>query len=166
MAHLWLEQSPDWVIIPLDRDELSLTELPPREPGRGVLVKSGAAGRADWHLVAGEEHQIRVNGLPLVTGLRTLIDRDEIRLPRLGTLFFSTERLARVEPLPPEAGQVACPRCRQAIEPGALAVRCPACEVWHHASDELPCWTYAEHCALCRQPTALDTGYQWTPEEL
>jgi hypothetical protein len=107
-----------------------------------------------------------INGLPLIGGLRTLSDQDEISCPAAGALFYSTERLARVEPLPALGYEVSCPRCRQPIASGSAAVRCPGCEVWHHGSEELPCWTYAPTCALCQQQTAADTGYRWTPEEL
>jgi len=166
MAHLWIEQSPEWFVLPLERDELALADIPPRQDRRAVLAKSGPAGRTEWHLVAHRDSGILVNGLPLLAGVRTLLDRDEIRIPRLGPLFFSTERLARVEPLPETSQDAHCPRCRQAVTPGTAAVRCPSCEVWHHSSEELPCWAYAETCAMCGQSTAFDTGYQWTPEDL
>ncbi len=167
MAHLWIEQHPEWFVVPLERDELALADMPPRSDRRATLIKSGSAGKHDWHLVAANPDMILVNGMPVVGGIRTLLDRDEIRVAGLGALFFSTERLARIEPLPATLpGEVACPRCRQRMQPGVPAVRCPSCEVWHHASDNLNCWSYGDTCAMCRQPTALDTGYQWTPEDL
>ena len=166
MPHLWIPQTPDWFVLPLERDELALADIPPRTDRRATLVKASPAGRPDWHLVAEPDSGITVNGFPLLAGLRTLLDRDEIGVPGLGALFFSTERMARIEPLPQTNVEVCCPRCRQPVLPETPAVRCPSCEVWHHASEELACWSYAETCALCRQPTAFDTGYQWTPEEL
>lgn len=167
MAHLWIEQSPEWFVLPLEREELAFADIPPRAERRATLVKSGLAGKSDWHLVTPSPDEIVVNGLPLLGGIRTLLDRDEIRIGGLGTLFFSTERLARIEAFPaPPNGEVACPRCRQPVQPGTPAVRCPSCDIWHHASDELNCWSYAETCAMCRQRTAFDTGYQWTPEDL
>jgi hypothetical protein len=107
---------------------------------------------------------LMVNGLPLRAGLRTLQDRDELRVPGLGPLYFSTERIARIEPLPTEPDALSCPRCRDRIAAGSPAVRCPGCGLWHHQTEDRPCWTYAETCALCPQPTAADAGYRWTPE--
>jgi hypothetical protein len=119
-----------------------------------------------------------VNGQRLSLGMRVLRDRDEILLPATlpadGTdaepqrIFFSTERLAIVEPFAGAARPVICSRCKQIIEVGQLAVRCPngRCGLWHHESAEQPCWTYAEKCSNCDQATALDAGYRWTPEQL
>ena len=73
---------------------------------------------------------------------------------------------AAVEPLPESAGEVFCARCKKRIPAGAPAVKCPQCGAWHHSSDDLPCWTYAETCAFCDQPTALDADYRFTPEDL
>jgi hypothetical protein len=103
-----------------------------------------------------------------------LSDRDELRWPVAHDasgaaphpLFFSTERLAAVAPYPAGDRRGSCPRCKQLLTVGDAAVRCPSCGLWHHATDELPCWTYGEHCAACQQVTSLDAGFQWTPEEL
>jgi hypothetical protein len=94
------------------------------------------------------------------------VDRDEILLHGVGRCYFSTETLARIEPLSEESATGCCPRCKQGMTAGEPAVRCPGCGVWHHQSDELPCWTYAERCAICGGSTALDAGFSWTPEEL
>lgn len=169
MPHLWLQQDTEWTVLPLEVTPLPLARLPTagaESCPEAILLRSGAEGRAEWHLVARPASGIAVNGLPLLAGVRTLLDRDELRVPGLGALFFSTERLALVEPLPLTGHAVSCPRCRQPIAPESPAVRCPGCEVWHHGSTELPCWTYAPTCALCQQSTALDAGFRWTPEEL
>ncbi len=175
MAHLWIEtgdqpapaQPGEWHLVPLTGSELPLARIPPERERSGILVSGGGpAGRAEWHLVARAESGIRVNGMEIPGGIRVLADQDEIRVPGLGTLFFSTEQLAAVESLPELSSPVSCPRCRQGIEPGLSAVRCPSCGIWHHGSTELPCWTYAPGCAMCGHPTALDAGYRWTPEAL
>jgi hypothetical protein len=88
-----------------------------------------------------------------------LADRDEI-LVAGQRIYFSTETLAAVEE---HAGPVLrCPRCKREIAPGAKVVRCPRCKALHHEA----CWTYSEACTLCPAPTALDAGFQWTPEGL
>lgn len=167
MAQLWIEEANAWAVVPLSGTRVALAGLPGARPDLpAVLIRAGTDERADWHLLATPSSRIAVNGLPLLDGMRTLSDKDEIRIPAAGALFFSTERLAQVEPLPVAGHEVSCPRCRQPIAPESPAVRCPGCEVWHHGSAELPCWSYAATCALCQQPTAADAGFKWTPEEL
>ncbi len=170
MAHLWIPQTDGWAILPLERASLPLAEVQraafadSRGAERVALCRTDP-GREEWHLVTAPGTRVAVNGLPVFAGLRTLLDRDEIRTTGLGRVYFSTERLARVESLPEQSREVSCPRCRQRIEAGALAVRCPGCNLWHHQSEDLPCWTYAATCAMCEQATAEHTGFRWTPEE-
>jgi hypothetical protein len=176
MAHLWVRHAGEWAVLPLDRTPLTLTAIRDATDSaapaagcpmpRAVLARTGSPDRAVWHLVAAPDSGVRVNGLPLAAGLRVLADRDEVRAPGLESLFYSTERLAAVEPLPELGGEVSCPRCRQPIAPASPAVRCPGCNLWHHETGELPCWTYAPTCALCPQSTASDAGFRWTPEEV
>lgn len=133
-----------------------------------VLLRRLADPPETWALLCPADCDIRVNGAPIPCGLAVLSDRDELRLPGLGASFFSTETLAVVEPYPPNQTAGHCPRCRQIIEPSSLAVRCPACGLWHHqdAGADLPCWTYAPTCGGCPQETAMDADFRWTPEEL
>lgn len=176
MAHLWMqEETGEWVIVPLEGDPVALTGLPPRrlnlpraadEPrGGAFLMPFEQEGTERWALV---DHgkPVRVNGHPPAAGLRILEDRDEIRTAGGATSFFSTETRARVEPFPGADRPVHCPRCKLEIEPGTAAVKCPNCSIWHHESTRYRCWTYAEHCALCDQETALDAGFRFTPEDL
>lgn len=137
----------------------------PQLGGVARLVSTQAAGGKEAWLLLAAPGQALVNGQPVWLGLRVLRDRDEIQFTGGGSLFFSTESLARVMDFPGAPKQVFCPRCRDRIEPGP-AVKCPACGVWHHQLGDRPCWTYAETCALCPQPTALNAGFQWTPERL
>ena len=183
MPHIWSEgDEGQWPVSDLDGSLYSLhdsrvqplTELP---AGSGasdsVALCTAHAGGERWALLAGSAARVSVNGNPVTLGIRHLRDRDEILL-RSGDasvawrFFFSTEMLACVQPLP--AGVTAsCPRCKDPLEPGQPAVRCPACCVWHHQNEQSnrPCWTYSELCAACNnQATALDAGFRWTPEEL
>ena len=182
MPHVWKQHwdpgessaepaTPRWAAVPLDRAAFSLV----RDSAQTLRLRAGAEaadapatllrsqldGQENWVLTG----DARVNGMPLLTGIRVLRDRDELEVNGVHA-FFSTETLALVEPMPRGDKRVFCPRCKQGIESESAAVRCPRCRVWHHQSDDLPCWTYAERCALCDQPTALDAGYRWTPEEL
>lgn len=130
-----------------------------------VCLCPGADG---YMLLAAPEAHAWLNGRAVMPGVPVqLLDRDEIRLGR-ERFYYSTEQLARVEPFPGGDRPMYCPRCRQAIEAGEAAVRCPnpQCGCWHHSSDELPCWSYAATCALCPQPTETGGAYQWTPEEI
>ena len=121
---------------------------------------------ASWILFAEPHVRVLVNGSRVWLGLAALTDRDEIRLPDGSVRYFSTEALARVEPYTPATPGGRCPRCRQPIQPNTDAVRCPGCALWHHASADMPCWTYEPRCASCEQSTHLDAGFRWTPEDL
>lgn len=179
MAHLWFQDLPnEWAVIPLETPRAELASLlvtahgdvPTGDARDGsadaVFLQHGTGNQRAWHLLAAPDAEVWVNGLPVLAGLRVLADRDEIRIDGRDTFFFSTEELARVTPMPVTDKPVMCPRCRQRIEPDTLGVRCPQCGLWHHQSDDLPCWTYAPTCALCPQPSALDAGFRWTPMEL
>lgn len=177
MAHLWARDAGGaWAVLPLSGDEFDLVSLPvpspasSRRPGgrrSGRLLRAmseGAAG-TEWVLVAPPEEQIAVNGLPLLAGIHSLGDRDEIGLAG-ESVFFSTETLARIEAMPASQEVRFCPRCKQAIEEASPAVRCPQCGLWHHQSETLPCWLYSSTCAMCPQDTDLEAGFRWTPEDL
>lgn len=175
MAHLWLKNnSEEWAVLPLEADAFVLTTNPP-QPLRNahaiderastvLLLCDRRAGGGSWVLLAGRERDVRVNGAALTLGVRVVSDRDEIFVAGTGTLYFSIESLARVETFPGAEQRLYCPRCKQEVKKDSQAVKCPQCLVWHHQSEELPCWSYAETCALCPQPTGMDAGYRWTPE--
>jgi hypothetical protein len=175
MAHLWTRASTLWEPVKLDADAFDLAcatapvvsdqPRPQRVSTCIRLRRVGAGQDARWVMVAGPTDRVLMNGAPAVLGLSVLMDRDEIRLPDGRQFFFSSEMLVSIEPFPATGIRGFCPRCKQVIAPGSPAVRCPACGLWHHASDDLPCWTYGLHCAACPQDTALDAGFQWTPEE-
>lgn len=167
MPLLWIEDSPgEWAIRPLSAAHVALSAREARCDSVPMLVHCESTTARGWHLLAPLTEHVWLNGLPLVAGIRALCDRDEIRSSDGTSYFYSVEELARVTPLPSTDAALMCPRCRQQIEQGTDAVLCPQCRLWHHQSDDLPCWTYAPTCAMCPQPSALDAGYQWTPMEL
>lgn len=177
MAHLWVTTDANqWAVLPLEDEAFTLSTSPPMPVRRpldegevlsGVaLVRTRGADAITWVLIAGTGSGVSVNGLPLATGIRVVSDRDEIRVPGVSNVYFSTESLARVEAFPGSDQTLFCPRCKQEIEQWAAAVKCPACGVWHHQTEELNCWTYSEVCALCAHATGLSAGFQWTPEGL
>ena len=176
MAHLWIrEPATGWSVLPLGEEDYALDVVPPNAlsarpwsqtvPAASLLIPP-VAGEATWFLFATGRGGVFVNGLPVPLGMRALADRDEIRLAGAEPAFFSTETLAAVAAYPGAERPVDCPRCLLPIEPGTPAVRCPRCGVWHHENAERNCWTYARTCRLCPQPTALDAGYGWSPEDL
>ena len=181
MAHLWIKDETErWCVMPLVGEGFALSRNPPQriqsvsDKGESVsqtlLVRSKNGKPSPWVLITAAGHDVRVNGDATLLGVRVLADRDEINVAGVGELFFSTESLARVEEFNGESTDttpaIYCPRCRQLVADGALSVKCPQCGVWYHETDELNCWTYAETCALCPQPTDLDAGFRWTPEDL
>jgi hypothetical protein len=186
VAHLWVwrpnEEASNWAIAPLAETDEGTAVLTrdgevqvklrrgQREPGTGAFIKRLLVqGRETWTLMSRPKGAaVRVNGIPLLAGLRVLRDRDEILFEGANRIYFSSERLAIVEAFPGSGQPAFCPRCKLEITRGTPAVRCPNpdCRIWHHQAEEYPCWTYSEHCSLCNQLTALDSGYRWTPENL
>ncbi len=165
MAHLWIREAsegavgqpaPDeWSLMPLDADAVAIHSA--------ALLRRPTSEPEIWILVG--PPVVRVNGNPLDAGIRVLRDRDELRTGGTRT-FFSTESLPVMVPFTGGERSTFCPRCKLEVAAGSPAVACPQCRVWHHQSDELPCWTYAERCTMCDQPTALGAGFRWTPEDL
>jgi hypothetical protein len=179
MAHLWtIGQAGDWGVFRLDAEafELGAGAQPVRIDELSDADAAGAAAvllrRIDdasgprWALLARPEAHALVNGAPAHLGVVMLSDRDEIRAGSASPLFFSTEAPATVSSFPESGPRGFCPRCKQALQAGAPAVRCPDCGLWHHESEDLNCWTYAPQCAGCPHDTALDGGFRWTPEDL
>jgi hypothetical protein len=138
---------------------------PARSPARECVLLLRFDGNRRWAAVIPERLVVLHNGQPVRAGLRLLAHRDALAMPDAAAVFFSTEEAARVDAFEGAPG-ASCPRCRGDLRPGELAVQCPACGVAHHESAERPCWTYAETCSLCSQPTALDSPLRWTPESL
>ncbi|MEW6207429.1 MAG: hypothetical protein AB1631_03625 [Acidobacteriota bacterium] len=175
MAHLWLSVEDQIAVFPLDGEAFSLSTHPPRRIAAPVckdalqgiaLLKVENPNGALWIVVAGADQTVHINEFPLSLGIRALSDKDRIWVSGVGSFFFSTESLAAVERFPGAEQKIFCPRCKLEIEEGQSAVKCPQCSRWHHQTDEMKCWTYTKHCALCPQMTSLDAGYRWMPEPL
>jgi hypothetical protein len=177
MAHLWtIAAGSVWAPVPLDGAAFALgpdgpTRLSaPRVRAAGpdtiVLRRTGAGPDTCWSLLIPAAVAARVNGVSSPLGIVVLVDRDEIRLPGADPVFLSTETLPTVVPFATGTSHGFCPRCRQPLEPGAPSVECPACGLWYHQTDTLPCWTYSDRCVACGRPTPLDAGYAWSPEEV
>jgi len=150
------------MLIPSDTGEILLH---PNITDHAVrVVLEPLAGGEAWVALASPGTPLRVNGQPLLTGVRVLADRDELQIMGRGRAFFSNERLARITPYSGPDEVVTCARCQQPIERGMVTVCCPACQRWHHQEPTRNCWTYAATCAVCGQPTPLDAGYRWTPQ--
>jgi len=165
MSYLWLQQQDQWQPLSLSSGVLALSstgDLREVLPLDAAPLRLRSVGN-DWVLLAAPRQRVRINGVPLGLGIRVLRDRDEIVFGH-GRSFFSSERLACVEPFPDNQGAVFCARCRTKLDPGAPAVRCPGCACWCHQRDDLGCWLYAGTCPLCDQATALDAGFRWEPE--
>jgi hypothetical protein len=150
----------------------ALLDLPPLPTALASCDASGAPAllmcgpRSRWLVLARGGWDVMLNGLPLLTGFHLLRDRDELRLAGGARGFFSDETQAVLEPFPGADQALFCPRCSLEIESRQPAVRCPQCQIWHHQDEpnELPCWTHVENCTMCSHPTALESGFRWTPE--
>lgn len=179
MAQFFVEEGSEWPVALLEEDrhvlwgDAEASLRPRRAPPAGegshplILRLPESPGVERWVVIHTPGRALRLNGTALVTGIRVLSHRDELRLAGVaGRAFFSLEGLAAVVPFEGLEGS-RCPRCQQPIQPGTPAVRCPQprCGVWHHESDEFPCWTYSPTCSLCDQSTELEGGFRWTPDE-
>jgi hypothetical protein len=117
-----------------------------------------------WSLLAPPGERVRVNGQELLAGVRVLRDRDEVVLGREEPVYFSTQTLAVARPFEGAPHPIYCPRCQGLVEAGQMVVCCPGCHTVYHQFPERACWTYADKCCHCRRGTALEGGYDWTPE--
>lgn len=177
MALLWLQVTDGWSARRLDAAQYELSSAPipiaeeaPINAASGKtarLIRTDRSGMSTWALITSQNSGVRVNSRGVTAGLCVLTDRDEIRTGDGSQYFFSTETLATIVPFPSSDRPVYCGRCREPIEVGAPAVRCPGpdCGIWFNQSAELPCWTYTEKCPFCGFPTALDSGLSWSPED-
>ncbi|MGH7560440.1 MAG: hypothetical protein ACRENB_05410 [Gemmatimonadales bacterium] len=163
MAFLWI-RTPSWTARLLDRDEAEL----------GMCEGDGPAARLIrdeehdlWAMIAGGRDRVWVNGIEPLAGMQVLEDRDEVLIAGGERIYFAADGLPRIESYSGAPEELLCPRCRQPLEAGAPAVRCPRhrCGLWHHQSAGLPCWTYSPTCAQCSHPTALAAAVRWQPED-
>jgi len=177
MAFMWQFESERWTRKPLNSALFSLhmnsdspirpEEIFPERDATAVIGRYGAGQETPlWVLLDRRLADVRMNGEALVTGIAVLHDRDEILIGGRTRLYFSTEEQPTVEPFPGSAHAVFCARCRQPIQQGTPAVRCPSCGHWCEQTEKKPCWTYGPNCPLCDQFTAFDAGLRWTPDEL
>jgi hypothetical protein len=141
--------------------------LPGEELGVGgiALYGLGQGGERGVALFVLPGVWARVNGEPVLGGLRLLGHRDEI-LVEDARLFFSLELTPEVTVFRLVAGERAptCPVCRGPVKDENEAVRCPGCGRWFHQAAARSCWTYAPACRFCDHPTPLTGAAAWRPE--
>jgi hypothetical protein len=140
------------------------------------------AGVSFWEIGSGADRNVllmtrpgvwvRINGEPVLGGLRVLEHKDELLIAGQ-RLYYSAETTPTITTYQvPEGGRPAtCPICRGPIRTGQHTVRCPGCGRWFHqleANGEQPakpCWTYAPTCRFCSHPTAFEAEAAWRPEK-
>jgi len=135
-------------------------------PGIALLVlpRQGAV------LLARDGVWVRVNGEPVLGGMRILEHKDEVLVEEI-RLVFSQESTPVLVNFTATAGQrlPTCPICRGPIRDGMQAVQCPGCGRWFHqltaeGQPAKPCWTYAATCRFCQHPTAFTAESAWRPD--
>jgi len=178
MSRLYYKSADDWqfralrpgvALVTAPDPEDPLAEIPYHGPPAGAspaarflrLAPAGDAPEADV-LVAPPESRARVNGRPVIGGLKVLHGRCAVRVGGMDFVYCDEDPV-RVETFVPGEDPTFCPRCSGLVE-GGDAVRC-RCGTWYHQSAEKPCFTYGETCVICNCRTALDEE-AWTPELL
>lgn len=174
MAHLWYvdRQSSVWSSLPL---EAGVVEVGPdlfsplrRRGGEpeALLLRSQTGAGEHWLLMNLTLRPLAINGERLANGIRILTDKDEIRLADVGRVFFSSERLPRLELFAGSERPLFCPRCRDPLVVSRPIVRC-ACSVAYHfdAERDRRCFDYGP-CTVCNAPTELSETFRWQPGAL
>jgi hypothetical protein len=160
MGRIWRKDGREWRSLSLPFNALENLSV----------VRFGSGSEVGVALVAREGVLVRVNGRPVLGGLRVLEHRDELLLGQ-ERLFYSAESTPLVVAFHNAAGgrSPTCPLCRGPIRDGEQAVQCPGCARWFHQiaattdAPGKPCWTYAETCRFCQHPTALSGEPTWHP---
>jgi hypothetical protein len=125
---------------------------------------SDSYGKQRWAMIVFDKGNrvLHLNGMTPFS-LHVLQDRDELSAAGQ-KLYFSSEQVVQIEKFELAKGQqpLNCPRCKDVIEAGTPAVKCPACGLWFHESEELglTCWSYDAKC-LCGHSTKGGEG--WKP---
>jgi hypothetical protein len=137
-----------------------------------MIVRFGKGAEGGVALLAGPGVEVRVNGLPLVGGLRVLEHRDELLIDGQRYCFSAQSTpVVTTFHLQDGARRPTCPVCRGPLRDGEHAVHCPGCARWYHQIEPAEehrgrtCWTYAATCRFCQHPTSLDGEAGWTPEK-
>ena len=166
MSSIWMESSSQgWNPSPVAHGY--------RLPPSGLyFFRFGRGSENGVALLAPRTVSVRVNGCPVVAGLRVLEHKDEILVGRT-RLFFSAESTPVAVAFQPEAGvrSPTCPNCRGPIKTGERAVQCPGCARWYHQIEPADggrakrCWTHSETCRFCNHPTSLTGAQTWCPEQ-
>ena len=160
MSSVWRQAGGEWqpLTIPEAREEAAL------EVDGLRFLRFGAGNERGAALLLPPGVAARVNGCPVLGGLRVLEHKDEVTFGR-SRVFYSAESTPLVVVFCREDGSRSptCPLCRGPVRDGDRAVQCPGCGRWFHQADK-PCWTYAPTCRFCNHPTALGGGAGWRPE--
>ena len=160
MSCLWIETAPgQWVSRvrvagrPTNGEDLGV-------PGIALL----ALPRRGAVLLARPGVWVRVNGEPVLGGMRLLEHKDEV-LAGEARCVFSQQSVPVVVAFSPAEGArpPTCPVCRGVVGP-SLSVQCPGCGRWFHQEGARACWTYAAACRFCNHPTAFDDEAAWRPD--
>ena len=124
MAHFWIPDPPTssdgtrrgWAVMPISTNPVDLAAVlsrasamaPALAPASCLLFSLELFGSERWVMVGPDS--VSVCGLPLVNGIRVMADGDDIRFGDT-LLWFSSERLARLDVFPGASDRAKCLRC-------------------------------------------------------
>jgi hypothetical protein len=160
MSCIWIEAQGGWtartvpVGKPLTGEDLGV-------PGIALLVlpRQGAV------LLTRPEVWVRVNGEPVLGGMRIIEHKDEVLAGDI-RFVFSQQGVPVVVGYTPVAGGrlPTCPVCRGVVREASASVQCPGCGRWFHQEGAKTCWSYAPTCRFCNHPTSFDDESAWRPD--
>ena len=113
------------------REMCSASEIIDKNQAAPSVLHCQLPNRETWALLVPRCYEVSVNGVPVLDCIVMLCHRDAIRWVGVGTLYFSTEKLACLEAFPDPSEAIYCGRCKLPLESGQKAVRCPQCSIWH-----------------------------------
>ncbi len=165
MSGLWREGTAGWQAIGMFEPVPGSSDLPGVD---GVAFCSfGHGSERGVALLVRPGILARVNGQPILGGMRVLTHRDEVLLGSI-RFYYSAQRTPCVVVFRSAEGARApvCPVCRGPIVQNGSAVQCPGCGRWYHQSEPSgrQCWTYSGSCRFCEHPTSLTGETIWRPE--
>jgi hypothetical protein len=177
MATIWKETPDGFAPAPLQftggSAALGISEDSECQPDTLRVVPFRDGNKSSLALLVGQQVAVRVNGWPVIGGIRVLDHKDEITIGAQ-RMYFSAESQPVVATYRNDGSRrrPRCPICRAEVQDDQQIVCCPGCSRIYHQTTATadvqakPCWTYAAECRFCGHPTSMSGEPTWRPDEV